>query len=151
MSLRIDETREIVKMLNEKSFSEDFKIYIDNYFSYNEHLLYRCKKRFVLDKSVKGLLKEIFSNVEDGSTLFIGSRGEETYLFGTLRKMEKSFEFDGLVQKSYGFKGYIYVIDTLNNAKTITSYINIREEEHALVLMKIDPIELNAAIHHFKA
>lgn len=151
MSSNIDENVNIVKLINETSFSENFKNYIKDFFSYNEHLLHYCKKRFVLDESIGGLLREIFTSVDDGSTLFIGSRGGETYMFGTLLNQEDCFEFDGLAQKSYGFKGYIYVIDTLNNAKTITSYITIREEDDTFVLTKIDDVELNAAVHHFKA
>ena len=129
---------------------EDFKEFLDESFGWQKGRLAQITKKIEVEKRFKGHLSDLFSKVKDDTILFIGSRGGETYLFGSLKNKGKSLEFNGLSQDgSYGFKGYIYLIDKQNNVKTITHYIAIDELAKKFIIKSIDDEELNASIHEF--
>ena len=139
------------EFMEKMPFETRFKNYLIEEFGDFTERLAPLTKRIAVAQRVTGLLKDIFTNVNDESILYIGSIGKETYLFGRLNNKGEFLKFDGLHQNGcYGFKGYIYVIDKQNNVKTITHYIAIDEYPELLVVNSIDDQELNAAIHEFK-
>ena len=139
-----------VGLVAETKFSDRFKLYLKEFYLNTEQNK-QVKKRFVLERRWKGFLKDLFTNVSDGSYLIILSESKEVYMFGTLTALRRIFMFEGSIQNSYGFKGYIYIIDPNNKAKTVTHYVHIDETADKLILRSIIDENLNACVHEFEA
>ena len=138
------------KLMKSLPIKQDFKDFLNESFGWQKDRLDQITKKIEVEKRFKGHLSDLFSKVKNDTILYIGSRGGETYLFGSLKNKGKSLEFNGLYQNgSYGFKGYIYLIDKQNNVKTITHYIAIDELAKKFIIKSIDDEELNASIHEF--
>ena len=137
--------------INNVKLGDNFKRHLVLKYSYGTDQLKFIKQQLILDKNADGHLRELFTNVEEGSILFIGSQRGETYLFGTITPNEKEFLFEGLYKKNYGIKADIFIINKENEGRNISHFIHLAFEESKLWLRCIDKRNLNPAIHKFDA
>ena len=138
------------KYISEMSLDKQFKKELAHCFSCRKERLREITKQISIDQNFTGEWKDFLTNVADGSILFIGSRRDGTYLFGTLHNKNGFLEFDGLFQDGCYNQFCDCLLIGKESGKSIRHHIFIDEHKHRLIIKGVIFKCYDNKVYHFK-